>query len=308
MSQRDSWQGGFRNFLFPTESDLWLTTLRCGLGLQVCLYCLWLRKDWDYFLAGGGRGLVGRQVSEALIRTDASWAPNLSWLIDGAEHLGLSEEQTLFFCWLALFLAGVFLFLGFLSRAAAIVAWFLHLCAAKSGGLFAYGVDSFMTIGLFYLMLAPLPGRYALDGKIWAVRAADSELLGFFRRLLQVHLGIAYFFGGLCKALGSGWWDGSNMWRAFIRPPFGSIPPELVLPWKELLPILGIGIVVLEIGYPLMMSMKKTRLLWLALILAMHVAIGVTMGMYLFALVMIVLNIAAFGPRTERKPPAPQPL
>jgi hypothetical protein len=28
----------------------------------------------------------------------------------------------------------------------------------------------------------------------------------------------------------------------------------------------------------------------------MHVAIGLTMGMYLFAFVMIVFNVAAFGP------------
>jgi hypothetical protein len=27
----------------------------------------------------------------------------------------------------------------------------------------------------------------------------------------------------------------------------------------------------------------------------MHIAIGLTMGMYLFALVMVVLNLAAFG-------------
>jgi hypothetical protein len=31
-------------------------------------------------------------------------------------------------------------------------------------------------------------------------------------------------------------------------------------------------------------------------ICAMHLAIGLTMGMYLFASIMIVLNIAAFGP------------
>jgi hypothetical protein len=30
-------------------------------------------------------------------------------------------------------------------------------------------------------------------------------------------------------------------------------------------------------------------------IVAMHAAIGILMGMYLFALVMIVLNVAAFG-------------
>ena len=28
----------------------------------------------------------------------------------------------------------------------------------------------------------------------------------------------------------------------------------------------------------------------------MHVRIGLTMGMYLFAFIMIVLNVAAFGP------------
>jgi hypothetical protein len=41
--------------------------------------------------------------------------------------------------------------------------------------------------------------------------------------------------------------------------------------------------------------MKKTRFFWLVCILAMHAAIGLTMGMYLFGLVMIVLNLAAFG-------------
>jgi hypothetical protein len=34
----------------------------------------------------------------------------------------------------------------------------------------------------------------------------------------------------------------------------------------------------------------------------MHVAIGLTMGLYLFALVMIVMNLAAFGvPITGRR-------
>jgi hypothetical protein len=28
----------------------------------------------------------------------------------------------------------------------------------------------------------------------------------------------------------------------------------------------------------------------------MHIAVGLTMGMYLFSLIMIVLNLAAFGP------------
>jgi hypothetical protein len=41
---------------------------------------------------------------------------------------------------------------------------------------------------------------------------------------------------------------------------------------------------------------KKTRTVWLILVLGMHAGIALTMGMYLFALIMIVLNLAAFGP------------
>jgi hypothetical protein len=61
------------------------------------------------------------------------------------------------------------------------------------------------------------------------------------------------------------------------------------------LPVLGISICLIEVGYPVFIWMKKTRFFWLVCILAMHAAIGLTMGMYLFALVMIVLNLAAFG-------------
>ena len=42
--------------------------------------------------------------------------------------------------------------------------------------------------------------------------------------------------------------------------------------------------------------MRRTRAFWLAGILLMHLSIGLTMGLYLFGLIMIVLNLAAFGP------------
>ncbi len=52
----------------------------------------------------------------------------------------------------------------------------------------------------------------------------------------------------------------------------------------------------IELGYPLLIWRKQTRTLWLALVCAMHAGIGLMMGMHLFALVMIILNLAAFAP------------
>lgn len=290
-----SLQEKLTRFLFATESDKWLIVLRIGLGLQVLLYALSLRSDWNYLFGGTDGGLNGRALSEGLLSTESPLVPRLGWLVTLGSHLGLSEWTVLSFIWWFLLCAASGLLAGFFSRSSAIIAWFLHLCAAKSGGLVSYGMDSFMTIGLFYLMLSPLPDRYSLDQRWRKLQLKDPQLLGFFRRVLQIHLSLIYFFSGITKCLGSGWWDGSNIWRALIRPPFNIIPPEILVRWKYFLPVAGILICLIETGYPFFIWLKRTRFVWLVAIIAMHVAIGVTMGMYLFALIMIILNMAAFG-------------
>jgi hypothetical protein len=242
-----------------------------------------------------GKGLVSRELGEAIASFDSPLIPKLGWLVAFGQHVGLGEETVLSFAWACLLCIGFCLLLGLFCRAAAVVAWFLHLCAAESGGLLAYGADNFMTVALFYLMLSPLPDRYAVDNRLVKAKAKDPRLLGFWRRVLQVHLCFVYFFGGLAKLLGSGWWNGSNLWRALIRPPFNVLSPDILVRFKYALPVLGISICLIEVGYPIFIWIKKTRLFWLACILGIHAAIGLMMQMYLFALVMIVLNLAAFG-------------
>jgi len=284
-----------QQFLFPTESDKWLSVLRIGLGLQVTVYALFLRSDWQDLFASTGKGLVSRQLGEAITSFDSPLIPKLGWLVSLASHIGIGEEATLSIAWACLLCMGLLLSLGLFCRPAAVIAWFLHLCAAESGGLLAYGADNLMTTGLFYLMLSPLPDRYSLDYRLVKTKPKDPQVSGFWRRVLQLHLCLIYFVGGLAKCLGSGWWNGTNLWRALTRPPFNTISPDVLVRFKYLVVILGIAICLLEVGYVVFIWIKKTRLLWLVCILAMHVAIGLTMGLYLFALVMIVLNLAAFG-------------
>ena len=284
-------------FLFPPGTDNWLAVLRIGLGFQVTFYSLSLRNDWNYLLSG-----TARQLAEAMLSLESHSIPRLGWLVGLATQLSLPEETVLFGAWICLFAAGCCLLVGFACRLSAILAWFLHLCVAKSGAFASYGVDNFMTIGLFYLMLSPLPDRHSLDWRLRELQPKNPQLLGFWRRVLQLHLCVVYFFSGLTKCLGSGWWDGSNVWRVLIRPPFNIIDPEILVRGKYLFPVAGIFICLLEIGYPFLIWKSKMRKIWLIGICAMHAGIGLTMGMYLFAFIMIVLNVAAFGPgliRTE---------
>jgi hypothetical protein len=284
-----------REWLFLSSSDQWLSILRIGLSLQLILYTFSLRTDWRSLLAGTGRGLGSRDLAEALLSLESPIIPRLGWLVVAAKQLGLSEATVLNLSWYCLTLVSVFLLIGLFSRPMAIASWFLHLGSVKSGGPATYGVDALTTIGLFYLMLSPLPDQLSLD-YLWRKKLSNPQLLGFWRRVLQLHLCLIYFFSGLTKALGSEGWNGINLWRALIRPPFDLISADILVRFKHFLPITGVAVWLLEIGYPFLIWHRRLRRPWLIAILLMHTGVGLAMGMNLFASVMIVLNLAAFGP------------
>lgn len=247
-------------FLFPPQSDTWLAVLRSGLGLQVIVYALFLRSDWHSLFASSGKGLIGREVGEAIASFDSPLIPTFGWLVAIGRNLNLSEEAVLTIAWVCLVSAGCLLLLGLFCRPAAILAWFVHICAAESGGLLAYGADSFMTTALFCLMLSPLPDHYSFDHWVAKTKPKNPQLLGFWHRVIQVHLCFVYFIGGLAKCLGNGWWDGSNLWRSLIRPPFNLVSPEILVRFKYALPVLGIAICLLEVSYPIFIWIKKLGL------------------------------------------------
>ena len=286
-------------FLFPRQSDGWLGLLRIGLGTQLVLYCLSARPGWIEVFSGDRGALSSRRISEALISLESPLIPRVNWLLRLGAKAGIQEPTMLWIIWSVLFLTAVLLIIGFFCRPAAITAWFLHLACIKSSEVFAYGMDLFLNIGLFYLMLSPLPDSSALENRIWKPQRHDPRMLGFFRRVLQLHLCVIYFFSGLAKCLGIGWWNGINVWAAITRPPFNVLDPMFIARWRAILAPAGIAICLIEIGYPLFIWPRKTRVIWLGCVVGMHLGIGIVMGMYLFAFVMIILNVAAFAPRPD---------
>jgi hypothetical protein len=282
-------------FLFPARSSRWIGLLRIGLGLQVTIYCLSLWPDWNTLFTANGDNVINRELTESLLNLDSRFIPRFGWLVSWGTQMGLSETVTLRVILASLLGSGLFLLAGFFSRPAAILAWLLHLAARTSGGFTAYGVDNFMTIGLFYLMLCPLPDCYSIDWRLKNRRGPDPRMVGFYQRLLQFHVCLIYFFAGLAKCLGSGWWNGDSIWRALTRSPFNVVSADLLLRWSGALPLLGISICLLEASYPFLVWPRKTRAIWYFSIIAVHLGIALTMGLYLFALIMIILNVAAFG-------------
>src|SRR5262249_16048884 len=172
--------------------------------------------------------------------------------------VGASEDAILSVIWWCLFIASICLVIGLFSRTAAVASWCLHLATVNSIGLLAYGVDNFSTIGTFYLMLSPLPHRWSVDHRLRG-RHGNSEFNAFFRRILQLHVSMIYFFGGLAKCIGVGWWIGDSLWRALTRPPVDVLPIEAVASWSRLLPGAGIAVCLLEVSFPLLIWSQHTR-------------------------------------------------
>lgn len=286
-------------FLFPADTGRWLAFLRIGLGLQVLLYVLLLGRDWEVILGGPGSGLVGRDVGDAMTVVQSPFIPQLTWIISPLSKAGLNENTALALIWWSLLLLGGLMLVGLFCRPVAVATWFLQLACAKSGGLFSYGADNLTTIGLFYLMIAPFPDPWSIDRRLFQRIASEARLLGFHRRVFQVHLCLIYFFSGLTKCLGSGWWTGSNIWRSLTIPPFNVLPIHSVASLGFLLPIAGMTICLLEVTYPFLIWWRPSRKAALVAICAMHFAIAMMMGMVLFGAIMIIFNMAAFWPNEE---------
>lgn len=285
-----------RRFLFAPQSTIWLSVLRVGLGLQVLFYAVSLSPDWIELLAKGNRGLIRRDLMEAMISAESPLIPRIGWMIEAGGWLHLGEIKILWFLWSVIILASLLLVLGLFSRTASVITWILFLCVAESTEPLSYGVDNFTIIGLFYLVIAPLPDAWSIDARLRRKGSPSPSLQGLHRRVLQLHICIIYFFSGFAKCAGRDWWNGVSLWRALIRPPSEAVPPDMLIRLGFLLPIAGILVCVMETTYPMFIWPRKTRLIWFIGVLALHVGIGLTMGMYLFAWVMIVLNMAAFGP------------
>ncbi len=283
-------------FLFPARSTAWIGWLRIGLGAAISVYSISLWSDWSYLFASGSDGLVSRELSEDVLSLDSSLLPRLGWFVALGAKVGLGEAMSLRAVLGLLLASGIFLIGGLFSRPAAISAWLIHLAARGSGAFTSYGVDHFLTTGLFYLMVCPMPDCHSLDSRLFRSKQVNPYRVGFHQRLLQLHLCLIYFFAGLAKALGPGWWNGNSIWRALTRAPFDVVSPDFLVRWSLFFPVVGLAIWLLELGYPLFIWPRRTRALGLIAITAMHAGIGVTMGLYLFALVLIVLNLAAFAP------------
>jgi hypothetical protein len=207
-------------------------------------------------------------------------------IFESLKEWGLLEEFYTFAPWVYL-LSLVFLITGFFPRFAAILSLLLQLIIFKSFEIYNNGYDHFLTFSLFYCVIFPVGKSFSIK-TIFFKKNEDAGYRFNYRRALQIHLYIAYFFAGLPKFLTDEWWNGKSIWKAF----FSIHSDHIVIP-SFIFVALGIGTILLELFYPLLMNIKKTQKITLYLIISMHFGIAIFIKLYSFAAIMIALNLTA---------------
>jgi hypothetical protein len=265
-------------FLTPSSSRP-LVFFRIAIALLGLAQGIWLAGNT--VLLYGEHGLVQWPISEGIV---GAHMPQLAWLRPLATVTRLSTDKWVFTLLFVYLSALTGLLTGKCIRIMAMVAWALHFMLMNTGFMAAYGVETFMHIGLCYCIVMPVkPG------------APDSAWNTLSIRVLQLHLCIVYVASGIEKAMGIQWWNGEAIWQTLMHTQFSRFDMSWLAQYPWLARLICWSTLLVEIGYPFYMWFLRLRPYGYLAVVLLHLGIAIYMGLELFAAAMIIFNTAAFG-------------
>lgn len=167
-----------------------------------------------------------------------------------------------------------------------------------------FGLDQVNLMLAMYLAFGPSGDAYSVDAYLRRrrgepVRGANWRT-GVAIRLMQVHLCVIYLFGGIGKAQGALWWDGSAVWFAVASYEYQSMDMTWLVRFPMLVSALSHITTFWETFYCALVWPRITRPIALGLAVAVHGGIALFLGMITFGLAMIFANMSFLEPSFVR--------
>lgn len=179
-----------------------------------------------------------------------------------------------------------------------------------------YGLDQTNAMLAIYLALGPCGARLSFDrlrqvyrqasqslksNETWSEpTVADSPTARLSTRMIQVHMCVVYFFAGVSKLKGEAWWNGQAVWMAFANAEYQTTD----MTWTAWFPWISD----LSTHATILWEMTFWNFVWkpawrpfvLLAGVAMHIGIGMFLGMWTFGLVMIFTYVSYISPQELR--------
>ncbi|EMI18205.1 HTTM domain protein [Rhodopirellula maiorica SM1] len=213
--------------------------------------------------------------------------------------------------------------IGFMTRVTAPAAWFLQIMYIHrlTGSLF--GLDQIVTYTAMYLMLTPSGSCFSVDAWLrerFSERRQSSRKFAWLlpenrpsvaanvgTRLLQLHLCVIYLFGGLAKARGELWWDGTAIWFAVANYEYQSMNMTWIGSYPRVFSALTHLTLFWEVFYCALVWPRLSRPVVIAIAILVHGGIATSLGMATFGLMMIAANCIFVEPKWLLLRPASEP-
>jgi len=267
----------FQNFFFEElKNQRWATFFRQSIGILLILHIISILPDFNNLYSTNG--FIPSDIMDVFV---PNYLLTLPKIITYLKTFGIQEDQVLIGFKMLYILLGVLLVAGVRTRTVAFILLVMQIAMVKGSGFYTYGIDFFMSMSLFYLVLIP----------------SNNKEKTPYKRLFQAHLSILYFLSGLGKVTGFNWWNGESIWKA-IHLPFANQDFQFDFSFlgnnPTLLIIIGWATIVIEMAYPLFIWIKQTRNIWLFLTISMHLGIAIFLNLYFFSAMMIIWNLTNF--------------
>jgi len=299
------WVGSWNGFWFTPADAFPLAMVRIGTGLLLAWASFVWLLDAEAFFGPAG-WLPAHDVWRM---NDQPW--QWSW------YFATSSSAVRLALGILTMIAGLTLAAGLATRLSAVVAFAGLVSAANRAPLNVFGLDDTLGMLLISLMIGPAGACFSVDrwlqgrlvgggqkpgqGRRAGAAAPASISANLAVRLLQCHLCVVYFFSGAGKLLGASWWEGMALWGAAANGQYRTLD----LTWLADMPLLinAITLTTLfwEVAYAAIVWPRLTRPFAIGMGIAVHLGIGLAMGMMEFGLAMIVANLAFVPAATWRR-------
>lgn len=213
---------------------------------------------------------------------------------------------------IALIVSGVLFTIGYRTKLVMVPLFVLWVGFLSINTYVQDQSDNLTRIALIALFFTALSDRWSVDarrrrinkdrpgsvlGRLWRFQqVAPSWFTNLLHNLAVVtiicQLCFVYASGGLFKAGGIPWQDGTAIYDPLMTQRFGTWPilSELVTTWGPGVAIATLGTVLVQATFPFLMVHRFTRIFGLLVIMSFHLGIAVLMGLPWFSLSMVALD------------------
>lgn len=294
---------GWNRFWFTPSDVATLGLIRIGAGAMLFYTHFVWGLGYSDFLSP--EGLLPRATFDAYYGANAGYAFTHLWLLKSPAALWTAHVAAL--AVFAMFAAGLF------TRTTSILACLLTLSYIHRLPLVLFGTDQVNAMLALYLALAPCGDAYSLDR--WRAarkrgehgaggrlpNAPPSTTANIATRLIQLHMCAIYYFAGIGKLQGDSWWAGYALWGAAANMEYRTVD----LTWLAHVPVLMALLTQLtaywELFFCVLIWPRLLRPLMIAVALALHLSIGICMGLMTFGLIMPIAVYSFVPPEWTRR-------